>query len=103
MRAGAPATAAQNRSGAPETVPDDSGECPERTAMGRELEKAIGAALELLPMPQRAALELKALGHSLEEIADALEITANYAGVLIHRARQAMARHLAPFIEERAG
>lgn len=84
-------------------VADDNADRPESVAMSRELEKAIGAALERLPVPQRAALELKVMGHSLQDVAEALDVTANYAGVLIHRARQAMARHLAPYLEERVG
>jgi len=39
----------------------------------------------------------------LEEIGEALGVNANHAGVLIHRARKALADDLAPFVEERAG
>ena len=56
-----------------------------------------------LPETQRAALELKSLGHSLQDIADALGVSPSNAGVLVHRARQAMSRFLAPYLEERAG
>jgi RNA polymerase sigma factor (sigma-70 family) len=76
---------------------------PERTATYRELERAVADGLARLPVQLRAALELKSLGHSLQEIAAALGVTANHAGVLVHRARRAMADHLAPFVEERAG
>ena len=61
------------------------------------------SALAQLPVSHRAALELKSLGHSLQDIGESLGVTPNYAGVLIHRARQAMAERLAPFLEERAG
>jgi RNA polymerase sigma-70 factor (ECF subfamily) len=76
---------------------------PEHAARHRELEEAVADALAQLPMNQRAALELKCLGHSLQEIGEALGVTANNAGVLIHRARQAMADRLARFTEEQAG
>ncbi|MFO0879107.1 MAG: RNA polymerase sigma factor [Gemmataceae bacterium] len=70
-------------------APDPFGEL-----LGRELSERLAEGLARLPLPQRAALELKSLGHSLEEIAAALEITLSNAGVLIHRARQALANHL---------
>lgn len=63
-------------------------------AMGRELEERIATGLDRLPMPQRAALELRSLGHSQQEIAEALGVSGTHAGVLIHRARQALAKHL---------
>lgn len=62
----------------------------------RELEQAIDAALGRLPPLQRKALELKNQGHPLDEIAAATNITPTYAGVLSHRARQAIARELGP-------
>jgi RNA polymerase sigma-70 factor, ECF subfamily len=68
---------------------------PADTLIARELADGLAEALDRLTLPQRAALELKSLGHSLREIADALETTPNNAGVLVHRARQAVAKHLA--------
>jgi RNA polymerase sigma-70 factor (ECF subfamily) len=68
--------------------------------MRQELEAAIGAALARLPPQQRAALELKSLGHTQQDIAEILDISPTNAGVLVHRARQAMAAHLAPFLTE---
>lgn len=79
---------------------DRRAEPAERVLMRRELEDAIAESLGSLPVTQRAALELKSLGHSLDEIGQALGVSANNAGVLIHRARQAMARRLAPHLEE---
>ncbi len=73
---------------------------PMQPLLDRELETAIADSLARLPMAQRAALELKSLGHSQQEIAEALETTPTNAGVLIHRARQAMAQRLAPYLEE---
>ncbi len=82
---------------------DRTAPSPERAAMHRELEEAVAAALDRLPLKQRAALELKSLGHSLQEIGEALGVSAGNAGVLVHRARQAMAESLARFTEEQAG
>jgi RNA polymerase sigma-70 factor (ECF subfamily) len=73
---------------------------PVQPILDRELERVIADGLARLPMAQRAALELKSLGHSHDEIAEALETTTSNAGVLIHRARQTMARQLAPYFEE---
>jgi RNA polymerase sigma-70 factor (ECF subfamily) len=75
---------------------------PAPLLMHRELEQAVQAGLAKLPLPQRAALELKSLGHSQQEIAELLDISPNYAGVLVHRARQAMAAFLAPYMQETA-
>ena len=73
------------------------------TAMHRELEQAVGEALARLPVQQRAAQELRSLGHSQEEIGELLEVTSSHAGVLVHRARQAMAALLAPLVGETFG
>ena len=85
------------------SLPDPAAPPPESLAMHHELEQAVAEGLATLPVNYRAALELKSLGHSLQEIADALEVSASNAGVLVHRARQAMARHLARFVEDQAG
>jgi RNA polymerase sigma-70 factor (ECF subfamily) len=76
---------------------------PEQALLQAELEAAVADALATLPPLQRAALELKSLGQSLREIADALGTTAGNAGVLVHRARQAMAQRLAPYLKGEAG
>jgi RNA polymerase sigma-70 factor, ECF subfamily len=81
---------------------DKNAEKPEQIMLGKELEQAITLGLARLPVTHRAALELKSLGHSQQEIAELLQITPNHAGVLVHRARQAMAAYLAPFLEEKA-
>jgi RNA polymerase sigma factor (sigma-70 family) len=82
----------------PLEVVDRSAEKPADRLMSQELRQAIGRGLELLPVRQRAALELKSLGHSQQEIGEILETSSNHAGVLIHRARQAMETHLASFV-----
>jgi RNA polymerase sigma-70 factor (ECF subfamily) len=75
---------------------------PAAGVMMQELEAALAAGLERLPLVQRAALQMKSLGHSLQEIAATLNITVSHAGVLIHRARQNLARFLAPYVEDQA-
>ena len=81
-------------------VLDDRFLQPPRAAMYRELQAAIGSALQTLPVQQRAALELKSLGYSLAEIAESLGVTENHAGVLVHRARQCLAKELEPLLTE---
>jgi RNA polymerase sigma factor (sigma-70 family) len=81
-------------------VEDPRYEEPLTGAMTRELEHALETGLDLLPLAQRAALQMKSMGHSLQEIAETLTISVSNAGVLIHRARQSLARHLAPFLQE---
>ena len=72
---------------------------PAQVLLDQELEKQVAEGLSRLPVGQRAALELKSLGYSLQEVAETLEITPTNAGVLVHRARQALAQHLAPYVE----
>jgi len=71
---------------------------PSDLAAAAELCDAVAAGLRQLPEMQRAAVELKALSHSQQEIADILGTTTSNAGVLIYRGRQAMALMLAPFL-----
>jgi len=73
---------------------------PEAIAQQNELEAALDDALGQLPLTQRAALELKGLGYSLREIAQALDVSESNAGVLIYRARQTLAGRLMPYRDE---
>jgi RNA polymerase sigma factor (sigma-70 family) len=73
---------------------------PADGAVASELEAAINCGLARLSVLQRAAIELRALGHSLEDLADTLGLSATNAGVLLHRARKALAVQLAPFLKE---
>ena len=84
----------------PPDVADPRPEDPAASAIGHELEEAVAQALGQLPVAQRAAVELRSLGYSQQEIASILSVGTSHAGVLIHRARQALARHLAPFLGE---
>ncbi|MDR3639025.1 MAG: sigma-70 family RNA polymerase sigma factor [Isosphaeraceae bacterium] len=74
---------------------------PHDQAEHRELEAAMVDGLGRLTVAQRAALELKSLGYTLDEIAEALATSPSNAGVLVHRARKALAEQLAPFLEVR--
>lgn len=76
---------------------------PENIVLHAELEQAIEAALARLPEIQRAAIELKGLGHSLGEIGAILNVSASNAGVLVFRGRQALAKYLAPYLEGQTG
>ncbi|MBA4067800.1 MAG: hypothetical protein C0501_29700 [Isosphaera sp.] len=78
--------------------PDPSAVPPELNVIGRELRDAVAAGLATLPPQQRAALQLKSLGHTQQEIAAALGVTPGNAGVLVYRARQTLAAYLAPFL-----
>lgn len=78
-----------------ERVADPRAEPPWKVVLTDELRSMLDEALDELPIAQRAALELRSLGHSLEEIAAALSVTANHAGVLVHRARQAVRARVA--------
>ena len=76
---------------------------PSSVVLHAELEQAIESALARLPENQRAAVELKAMGHSLIEIAEILDVSPTNAGVLVFRGRQLLARCLAPYLEDRVG
>ncbi|MBY0232347.1 MAG: sigma-70 family RNA polymerase sigma factor [Gemmataceae bacterium] len=60
----------------------------------KELQEAIGAAMDKLRPLQRAALQLSALGQGKAEIAEVLQVSESNAGVLVHRARAAIAEAL---------
>ncbi len=79
------------------TLSDSRVDEPADVALTDELRRVLDEAMNQLPIAQRAALELKSLGHSLEEIAEALSVKANHAGVLIHRARRAVRLSIATY------
>lgn len=81
---------------------DPTAAAPDERLAHRELADGIAAGLRTLPPQQRAALELKSLGHSQQEIAEILNTTPTNAGVLVHRARQALAAYLAPLMGDEA-
>lgn len=67
---------------------------PDQIAQHKELEEQVRAALQKLPPMQRAAVELRALGLSKEDIAESLGISATNAGVLVFRGRKQLAEEL---------
>ena len=79
--------------------PDVTAPAPDQTAAANELSTAVAAALATLPPRQRAAVELKGLGYSQQEIAEMIGVSTSNAGVLIHRGRQALAELLGAFLE----
>ncbi len=81
---------------------DRTAAAPEDRLAHQELADGIAAGLTTLPPQQRAALELKSLGHTQQDIAEILCVTPTNAGVLVHRARQALAAYLAPLMGEEA-
>lgn len=74
---------------------------PIQGAILRELEQAVAEAMNELPVAQRAAVELRSLGHTLVEVAEMLEVSHANARVILHRARATLAVRLQPFIEDR--
>jgi len=76
---------------------------PHELAEHHELEAAVAVELGRLSVAQRGALELKSLGYSLAEIAEALGTTSTNAGVLVHRARVALASRLGRFLGDGDG
>ena len=71
---------------------------PVEVLASEELMAAVERELKGLPAMQRAALELKATGKTLKEVAEALQVTVSNAGVLVHRARQTLKRRLGPML-----
>jgi RNA polymerase sigma-70 factor (ECF subfamily) len=84
----------------PLDIPDGQAVRAEEHVAAKELHEAIQRALSLLAPMQRAAVELKSLGYSQQEVAEMLSITPSHAGVLIHRGRHALALQLAPYLNE---
>jgi RNA polymerase sigma-70 factor (ECF subfamily) len=87
---------------APPSAAADARACdPHELAAHQELRDALACELNRLTVAQRGALELKSLGYTLDEIAEALGVSPSHAGVLVHRGRKALAERLARFLEER--
>ena len=72
-----------------DTVVDAVQSGPLQIVIQKELEDAMEEGMAQLPVAQRAALELKSLGSTTNEIAEALGTSPSNAGVLVHRARKA--------------
>jgi RNA polymerase sigma-70 factor (ECF subfamily) len=85
----------------PFEVEDRLAVMPEQELARQELQEAVDAALARLPPLQRAALELRALGQGKAEIAEVLRVSESNAGVLVFRARAALAEALARYLDPR--
>jgi RNA polymerase sigma-70 factor, ECF subfamily len=84
--------------GASLAVPDRSATDPHEAAVAGELAARIETAMAKLPLGQRAAIHLAALGYTLPEVAATIGTTHGNARVLVHRARQALEADLGPFL-----
>ena len=67
----------------------------------KELQEKVREAMGRLPALQRAALELRALGQGKAESAEALQVSESNAGVLVFRARAALAESLKGYLGEK--
>ena len=77
---------------------DRSSPDPPQEAMAHELSDRIEQALARLPVGQRAAVHLAALGYSLPEVAEIMGTTHGNARVLVHRARKSLEAELESFL-----
>jgi len=84
--------------GASLAVPDRGATDPHDAAVASELATRIEAAMAKLPLGQRAAIHLAALGYTLPEVAATIGTTHGNARVLVHRARKALEAELGPFL-----
>jgi RNA polymerase sigma-70 factor (ECF subfamily) len=85
----------------PLPIEDRLARMPDDVLAGEEIQSIVAAAMDRLPPMQRAALELRALGQSKAAIAEILQVSETNAGVLVHRARQALAEELADYLGDR--
>ncbi len=88
------------REGRPEPLPEvaDRTRDPLQSAAGGELAEQLRAALAAIDPAQAEVFCLVCLdGLSNQDAADELGVTANHAGVLLHRARQALRDKLTAF------
>lgn len=86
----------------PIPVPDAAGLRPDEILEHREFEEKVRTAVQTLPPMQRAAVELRSLGMSKEQIGEVLGVTATNAGVLVHRGRLALAGVLGVPVSEKS-
>ncbi|HEY1067841.1 MAG TPA: RNA polymerase sigma factor [Pirellulales bacterium] len=87
---------------APRALSDRDAVEPIEIVIERELSVAVDAAMQRLPVEQRAAVELRSLGYALLDVAAALNVSHGHARVLLHRARTTLAEQLKPYLEESA-
>jgi RNA polymerase sigma-70 factor (ECF subfamily) len=75
-------------------VASDAAPDPADAAVERELMERVEQELRALPPMQRAAVELKAMGRTLKQIAATLDVSDSNAGVLVHRGRERLKQNL---------
>ena len=88
------ATTSIEAGGLSELLCDRGAVDPPKAHADRELLDEVGRALHCLSPPMRAAVELRAMGMTLKEVAMALEVTPENAGVLVHRGRKTLRARL---------
>ena len=71
---------------------------PADLAASHDLLAAVERELMRLPALQRAAVELRAMGRTIKEVAETLKVTPSNAGVLVHRGRKALRERLGPML-----
>ena len=89
-----------NSDDSPDDPEDKSSTAPDAQLLQEELSTSVAEALQKLPPQQRAAIELKAMDYSQQEIAEILGITTTNVGVLIHRGRQTLAKLLENYLRD---
>jgi RNA polymerase sigma-70 factor (ECF subfamily) len=83
-----------------DTVPSGREPEPFERLEAQHLVQTVARELQLLPPMQRAAVELKAMGQTLERIAEVLDVTRPNAGVLVHRGRKRLRKKLGSRLPE---
>ena len=74
---------------------------PEDHLLAGEVRDRLADAIRALPPAQRAVLGLRDVeGWSAEDVCELLDLTPVHQRVLLHRARSAVRRRLAPYLEE---
>jgi RNA polymerase sigma factor (sigma-70 family) len=89
-----------NSDDAPDDPEDKNSPAPDAQLLQVELSTSVADALQKLPPQQRAAIELKAMDFSQQEIAEILGVTTTNVGVLIHRGRQTLAKLLEKYLRD---
>ncbi len=72
----------------------------EGSVLAGEVRSAVLTAIDTLPDRQRVVITLRdVMGHTSEEVCQMLEVSGANQRVLLHRARAAVRKHLASFLE----
>jgi RNA polymerase sigma-70 factor (ECF subfamily) len=83
------------------SLPDDEVEKKERAQEAADRKKLLYQALQSLPEKHQVILTLRDMqGHSYEEIADILKLSAGTVDSRLHRARKMLRKKIAPFLSQ---